>query len=103
MPASLLYHTNQIENVQDIKKEFLTDKIVYRSIFEPKQSLCPCCGHDDLIAKGSKERKLRMAPLGNKMAFLIVKIQRLQCINCLKTWWPPLPFAKQKKTRDFVL
>lgn len=97
MFASLLYHTNQIEDVQALKEEFYTDKIIYRGLFVPKQSFCPCCGHDSFIAKGSKERKLRMAPLGNKMAFLIVKLQRLQCTNCLHIWWPSLPFAKPKK------
>jgi transposase len=97
MSASLLYHTNQIEDVQVEKEEYHVDKVIFRAVFVPKQSLCPCCGHEDNISKGSKVRKLRMAPLGNKMAFLAVKLHRLQCINCLHVWWPPMPFVKPKK------
>jgi hypothetical protein len=90
MSASLLYHTNQIDDVQVQKEEYHTDKVIFRAIFAPKQSLCPCCGYHDTVSKGSKERKLRMAPLGNKMAFLIVKLHRLQCVNCLHIWWPSI-------------
>ncbi len=97
MSASLLYHTNQIEDVQVEKEEYQNDKVIFRAVFVPKQSLCPCCGYESNISKGSKIRKLRMAPLGNKMAFLRVKLHRLQCINCLHIWWPSMPFVKPKK------
>lgn len=97
MSASMLYHTNQIEDVQVQKEEYHIDSILFRATFMPKQLHCPCCDHDSNISKGSKERKLRMAPLGNKMAFLIVKLHRVQCANCLHTWWPSMPFVKRKK------
>ena len=97
MPASTLYHTNQIENVQVKTVEYHSDKIVFNVLFIPEKPLCPCCCHNGNISKGLKIRNLRMAPLGNKMAFLAVKLQRLQCLNCWHTWWPPMPFAKPKK------
>jgi transposase len=97
MPASLLHHTNQIEDVQVQKVEYHVDKVVFRALFVPRQPPCPCCGYGNNVSKGSKERKLRMAPLGNKMAFLIVKLHRLQCVHCLHTWWPTMPFVKPKK------
>lgn len=97
MPASLLYHTNQIEDVQVLDEEYHTDRIVYRAIFTPNQAFCPCCGCKDTIFKGLRVRKLRMAPLGNKKAFLVVKLHRLQCTNCLGTWWPSMPFVRPKK------
>jgi len=97
MPASLLYHTNQIEDVQVNNVEYHLDKVTFRVLYAPKQPLCPCCGDDENLSKGSKVRKLRMAPLGIKMSFLLVELHRLQCSNCRHTWWPPLPFAKPKK------
>lgn len=97
MSASFLYHTNQIEDVQVEKEEYQSDKVIFRAIFVPKQSSCPCCDYKDNISKGSKVRKLRMAPIGNKMAFLAVKLHRLQCVNCLHIWWPSMPFVKSKK------
>lgn len=97
MSASLLYHTNQIEDVQVNKVEYHTDRVVFISTFEPNHPTCPCCGYNKNFSKGSKVRKLRMAPLGNKMAFLMVKLHRLQCVNCQHTWWPPMPFVNPKK------
>jgi transposase len=97
MFASLLYHTNQIEDVQVLKHEYYEDKILFEAVLTPKKIPCACCGGNDLISKGLKTRKLRMAPLGNKMAILVLRLHRLQCVNCLHVWWPPIPFAKPKK------
>jgi len=97
MSVSLLYHTNQVEDVQVNREEYHLDKVIFHVLFTPRQPLCPCCGYNEAFLKGSKVRKLRMAPLGNKMAFLHVTLHRLQCINCRHTWWPPLPFARPKR------
>lgn len=97
MSASLLYHTNQIEDVQVKKVEFHIDQVVFSVIFTPRQPSCPCCGHLENVSKGLKTRRLRMAPLGNKTASLMAELHRLQCVNCRQTWWPPIPFARPKK------
>ena len=97
MPASLLYHTNQIEDVQVMNVEYHADRVIFKVIFAPKQPFCPCCGYKGYMSKGSKERKLRMAPLGNKMSFLFVKLHRLQCTNCKHVWWPVMPFVRGKR------
>lgn len=97
MSASLLYHTNQIEDIQVLNEDYTSNKIIFRAIFTPKDVNCPCCGHQSNILKGLKERKLRLAPLGDKMVFLLVRIHRLQCVNCQHVWWPSMPFVKPKK------
>jgi len=97
MPASMLYHTNQITDVQVKSREFFADKIVFRVLYTPKMELCPCCTHGEYSLKGSKIRNLRMAPLGNKAAFLSVEINRLKCVFCGHIWWPRLPFSQDKK------
>lgn len=97
MSASLLYHTNQIKNVQVKTVEYHSDKLIFRVFFAPEKPFCPCCGYDEHSLKGLKTRKLRMAPLGNKMAFIVVELHRLQCLNCRHIWWPPISFAKPKK------
>lgn len=97
MSASLLYHTNQIENIQVKNVEYHPTKVVFDVLFTPVKPLCPCCCYEESSSKGFKIRKLRMAPLGNKMAILAVELHRLQCLNCRHIWWPPMPFAKPKK------
>ena len=97
MPASLLYHTNQIDDVQIINVEYHIDRVIFKMIFVPKQPHCPCCDYKENISKGAKQRKLRMAPLGNKMSFLFVNLHRLQFTNCKHVWWPVMPFVRGKK------
>lgn len=103
MSASLLYHTNQIEDVQVKNTEYFSEKMVFEVCYKPSMVPCPCCGWNESSSKGTKTRTLRMAPLGNKKAFLSVEIHRLKCINCNHVWWPPLPFARAKKryTKSF--
>lgn len=97
MPASLLYRTNHIENVQVKNTEYFCDKIVFHVLHQPDPIPCPCCGGYENSHKGTKIRTLRMAPLGNKNAFLSVEIHRLKCSQCYHIWWPALSFVKPKK------
>ena len=40
MFASLLYHTNQIEDVQVLKDEYHSDKILFEAVLTPKRKPC---------------------------------------------------------------
>ena len=86
MLASFLYHTNQIENVQVKNVEYFPDRIVFHAHYHPQHS-----------RKGSKIRRLRMAPSGDKATFLWVVLQRLKCLICETIWWPTMPFAHGKR------
>lgn len=97
MPASLLYHTNQITDVQVKNVEYFESKIVFHVTFKPKKSSCPTCGYTEYRLDGMKKRKLRIAPLGNKSAFLSLETHRQKCINCVQVWWPTIPFVRGKK------
>jgi transposase len=97
MPASLLHHTNQITEIQVKNVEYFLSKIVFQAIHEPKNPPCPCCGYTEHTSKGRKIRNLRLAPLGDKPAFLSLEINRLKCINCSHVWWPPIVFVRGKK------
>ena len=97
MLASLLYHTNQITEIQVKNVEYFPSKIVFHVIHEPKKPLCPCCGYLEHTSKGKKIRKLRLAPLGDKPSSLSLEVNRLKCVNCSHVWWPPIGFVRGKK------
>jgi len=97
MFTSLLYHTNQITNIQEKNVEYFSEKIVFHVRYQPKEELCPCCGGNEYSLKGTRIRNLKMAPLGNKASFLSVELNRLKCLNCNQIWWPILSFAQSKK------
>jgi transposase len=97
MFASMLYHTNQITDIQVENVDYFESKVVFHVIYQPKNSSCPSCAYHMHNQDGIKKRNLRMAPLGDKSAFLSLKIHRLKCCNCAKVWWPPITFVKGKK------
>jgi transposase len=97
MPASMLYHTNQITDIQVEKIDYFESKIIYHAIYQPKKSRCPSCANHLYNQDGVKIRNLRMAPLADKAAILSLKIHRFKCCNCTRVWWPPIPFVKGKR------
>jgi transposase len=97
MPASMLYHTNQITDIQVENVEYFESKIIYHAIYQPKKSSCPSCAHSSYNLDGIKIRTLRMAPLADKAAILSLKIHRFKCCNCDRVWWPPILFVKGKR------
>lgn len=97
MIASLLYHTNQITDVQVENVEYFESKIIFHAIYQPKNLSCPSCAYHKCNHDGMKQRNLRMAPLGNKSVFLYLKIHRCKCCNCGQVWWPPIAFVNGKK------
>lgn len=99
MPASLLYHTNQITDIQVKNVEYFDSKIIYHAIYQQKNPSCPTCAYHQHYQDSIKSRNLRMAPLGNKQAFLLLKIHRLKCCNCGRVWWPLIAFVKGKRRK----
>lgn len=97
MFASLLYHTNQITDIQVENVAYFESKIVFHAIYQPRSSLCPSCGFNQHNLDGTKNRILRMAPLGNMAAILSLKVYRFRCCNCAQVWWPRITFVRGKK------
>lgn len=97
MFASLLYHTNQITDIQVKNVEYFDSKIVFHVTFQPKRSSCQTCGSSEYCLDGIKKRNLRMAPLGDKASFLSLETHRHKCIECSQVWWPVIPFVRGKR------
>ena len=45
MPASMLYHTNQITDIQVKNVEYVESKIIFHAIYQPKNASCSCCAY----------------------------------------------------------
>jgi hypothetical protein len=61
MLASMLYHTNQITNVEVKNVEYLKDKIIFHTFYLTDKTLCSCCGYEKHSLKGKKCRLFRLA------------------------------------------
>ena len=93
----MLYHTNQITDIQVKNVEYVESEIIFHAIYQPKNVSCPCCAYQIYNKDSIKKKNLRMAPLGNKSAFLSLELHRFKCCNCAKVWWPPIEFVRGKR------
>ena len=56
MPASMLYHTNQITDIQVKNVEYVESKIIFHAIYQPKNASCPCCAYQIYNKDSIKKR-----------------------------------------------
>jgi len=59
---------------------------------------CSNFGSSKFIFRGHKTRQFKSVPMGNKRIFLVVNIQRLECLDCHCLKQVKLHFAEPKKT-----
>lgn len=57
-------------------------------------SACPCCGGEHLRSKGRYERCVRHLDCFGKPTRLLVELRRWRCLDCGRTFVPPLPGIK---------
>jgi transposase len=105
MSTSLLYHAFGIKGVKYISTKYINGSIVFHAEATSSIERCPVCNSSRTKRKkGTKNRFLRMIPIGPRPIFLDLKIWRILCEDCGSLRWPKLPFTKGKKryTRRFT-
>lgn len=105
MSTSLLYHAFGIKGVKYICTKYEAGRTVLRAEVTSDLERCPQCHSFRTVRKkGSKERELRMVPIGTRPTVLQLKVWRIRCEDCNALRWPKLPFVKGKArhTRRFA-
>ena len=98
MSTSLLYHAFGLKGVKYNSTKYKRGTVIFHGEVTSSVECCPVCGSwKTLRRKGSKERVLRMIPIGNRQIFLVLKIWRIRCEDCGSLRWPKLPFVKGKR------
>lgn len=58
---------------------------------EREPTHCPCCAGSRLRSKGRYERRVRHLDCFRRRATMVVCCRRLRCVDCGRTFVPPLP------------
>jgi len=105
MSTSILYHGFGLKGIEYRATRYEGKYIVFESEMTSRNIVCPECGHDTVIFKGSKWREFLMPPMGRKRCLLDLLIHRVQCVKCHNLWWPKLSFmlGKHSYVRSFAL
>ena len=99
MSRSLLYHAFGIRSRYNyIRTNYGNGKVSF-TIKTPEVYLeCPVCGNEIIIKRGTRERTFKNVPIGNKMTYIVLEIQRLECEQCQGVYQEEIKFARPNKT-----
>ena len=82
MSTSLLYHGFGLVGYTYVKTAYEEGKVIFTVKHKRNKLCCPACGSKDLILRGCSPRRFRMVPIGSKVSFLDLDIQRVACRRC---------------------
>ena len=83
MSSSLLYHAFGLRGVKYISTEYEKGSTVFRTEVTSTIEIFPACGSWKTVRKkGSKERMLRLVPIGVRPTFRRLQVWRLHCKRC---------------------
>ena len=82
MSTSLLYHGFGLIGYTYAKTTYEGGKVIFTVKHKRDRLHCPACGSRDLILRGCAPRRFRMVPIGSKVIYLDLDIQRVACRRC---------------------
>lgn len=101
---SLLYHGFGLGTMDTLKTTYAEGTVTFHIRRPLDRQCCPCCHSPNFIRRGTKWRRLRHVPIGEKPVWLRVQLQRLKCRDCGELRFERLPFMDDAKrhTRAFA-
>jgi transposase len=96
MSTSLLYHGFGLVGYTYVKTAYEEGKVVFTIKHKRDKLHCPACGSRDLILRGSSPRRFRLVPIGSKVIFLDLDVQRVACKKCEAIRQVDLGFANSR-------
>jgi transposase len=96
MSTSLLYHGFGLVGYTYVKTAYEEGTVIFTVKHKREKLHCPECGSRDLILKGCSARRFRMVPIGSKVIFLDLDIQRVACKRCDTVRQVELGFADSR-------
>jgi transposase len=96
MSASLLYHGFGLVGYTYVRTVYEEGNVIFTVTHKREKLHCPACGSRDLILKGCSPRRFRMVPIGSKVIFLDLDIQRVACKRCDTVRQVELGFADSR-------
>jgi len=82
MSTSLLYHGFGLVGYRYVRSTYEEGKVIFTVRHKREKLHCPECGSRDLILRGCSPRRFRTVPIGSKVIFLSLDVQRVACRRC---------------------
>jgi transposase len=82
MSTSLLYHGFGLVGYTSVRTAYEEGKVIFTVKHKRDKLHCPECGSRDLVLRGCSSRRFRMVPIGSKVIFLDLDVQRVAFKRC---------------------
>ena len=82
MSTSLLYHGFGLVGYTYVRTAYEEGKVIFTIKHKREKLHCSECGSRGLVLRGCSPRRFRMLPIGSKVIFLNLDVQRVACRRC---------------------
>jgi transposase len=82
MSTSLLYHGFGLVGYTYVKTVYEEGKVIFTVKHKRDKLHCSACGSRDLVLRGCFPRRFRLVPIGSKVIYLDLDVQRVACRRC---------------------
>ena len=93
MSTSLLYHGFGIVSYDYVRTRYEERDIIFTIRHKREKLRCPVCRGRNLIMRGKTKRRFRTVPIGSKVVFFDLDVQRVSCLRCGSVRQASLGFA----------
>ena len=82
MSTSLLYHAFGIQGYHYVNTGYRGGAVIFTITHKPDELVCSHCGSRRVIRRGTVTRRFRTVPIGRKVVWVSLAIQRVFCLVC---------------------
>ena len=93
MSTSILYHGFGIVGYDYVKTQYQGNAIIFTISHKRDKLYCPVCRSQKVILRGTTRRRFKTFPVGFKVIYLELEVQRVGCLDCDSVRQVPLGFA----------
>ena len=93
MSTSILYHGFGIVGYDYVKTQYQGNAIIFTISHKRDKLYCPVCRSQKVILRGTTRRRFKTFPVGCKVIYLELEVQRVGCLDCDSVRQVPLGFA----------
>lgn len=96
MSTSFLYHGFGLVGYEYVRTRYEGGTITFKIRHKREKLRCPVCRGRKLIMRGTTRRRFKSVPVGSKVVFFDLEVQRVGCLRCGGVRQVSLGFAEPR-------
>jgi transposase len=93
MSTSLLYHGFGVVGYDYVRTRYEGRNVIFTIRHKREKLRCPVCSGREVMMRGTTKRRFKTVPIGSKVVFFDLEVQRIGCRRCGSVRQASLGFA----------